>query len=129
VAQDEKESGLRAVLNFGHTIGHAVESVSGFALKHGQAVAIGMVAEAEISRRLGKFDRDSVSRLENLLIKAGLPVTVPDIDIDAVITAMQHDKKVTDSRIRFVLLDAIGEAYVTDDVSPSLVKEVLSGHG
>ena len=128
VAQDEKEAGLRAVLNFGHTVGHAIEAVSGFAIKHGQAVAIGMVTEAEISCRMGNFDRDSVSRLRNLLVKAGLPVAVPDFDIDAVTTAMQHDKKVIANKIRFVLLDAIGEAYITDDVSPSLVREVLSGH-
>jgi 3-dehydroquinate synthase len=129
VAQDERETGLRAVLNFGHTVGHAVEAVSGFTLKHGQAVAIGMAAEAEISRRVGKLNDDAVSRLKNLLVEAGLPVSVLDIDIEAVVSAMRHDKKVTAGHVRFVLLDAIGEAYVTDAVSPSLVREVLSGHG
>ncbi len=129
VGRDEKESGLRTMLNFGHTIGHAVEAVSAFGLKHGQAVAVGMVAEARISSRLGGLDKESVSRLENLLRRAGLPVTVPDIDISQVMEAMQHDKKVAAGKIRFVLLNAIGDAYVTDDVSPSLVEEVLSGHG
>ena len=129
VAQDEKESGLRAMLNFGHTIGHAVEAVSGFDLKHGQAVAIGMVAEAEISNRLGKLDANSVARIRNVLERAGLPVDVPDIDIAQVIEAMQHDKKVAAGKIRFVLLNAIGDAYITDDVSLSLVEEVLTSHG
>jgi 3-dehydroquinate synthase len=129
VAQDERESGLRAVLNFGHTVGHAIESVSSFGIKHGQAVAVGMVVEAEISARLGTFDRDSLARLKNMLVRAGLPVAVPDIDIDVVMTAMRHDKKVTEGKVRFVLLNAIGDAYVTDAVSPSLVQEVLSSHG
>ena len=129
VAHDEKESDIRAILNFGHTVGHAIEAVSGFGLKHGQAVAIGMVAEAEISHRLGGLDEDSVSRINSVLKRAGLPVAVPDIDIAMVMEAMQHDKKVTANKIRFVLLNAIGDAYVTDDVSPSLVEEVLSGHG
>ena len=129
VAKDEKESDLRAILNFGHTIGHAVEAVSAFDLKHGQAVAIGMVAEASISNRVGKLKENDVIRLKEVINKAGLPVDVPSLDINEVMTAMRHDKKVTGNKIRFVLLNAIGDAYITDDVSPSLVEEVLSGHG
>ena len=129
VAKDEKESDLRAILNFGHTIGHAVEAVSAFDLKHGQAVAIGMVAEASISNRVGKLKENDVIRLKEVINKAGLPVDVPSLDINEVMTAMRHDKKVTENKIRFVLLSAIGDAYITDDVSPSLVEEVLSGHG
>jgi len=129
VAKDEKESDLRAVLNFGHTVGHAVEAVSGFGLKHGQAVAIGMVAEAMISNRVGKLKEADVIRLKQVINKAGLPINVPALDINEVMTAMRHDKKVTGNKIRFVLLNAIGDAYITDDVSPSLVEEVLLGHG
>jgi 3-dehydroquinate synthase len=126
VAEDEKESSLRAILNYGHTIGHAIEAVSGFRLRHGQAVAIGMVAEAEISCRLGWLDRDSVTRLTEVISKAGLPVDVPAMDIQEVMNAMRHDKKVAGDTVRFVLLKAIGEARITDEVSPSLVEEVLS---
>ena len=128
VAKDEKESSLRGILNYGHTVGHAVEAVSGFGLKHGQAVAIGMVAEGEISRRLGWLDGDSVTRLKEVISKAGLPVAMPASDINEVMTAMRHDKKVAGDVIRFVLLKDIGDAVITDEVSPSLVEEVLSGH-
>ena len=127
VSIDEKESDLRAILNFGHTVGHAIEAVSFFGLKHGQAVAIGMVAEAEISRRLGRLDGDSVTRLKEVIKKAGLPVDMPAMDINEIMTAMRHDKKVTGDTVRFVLLSSIGEAIISDEVSPSLVKEVLSG--
>jgi 3-dehydroquinate synthase len=129
VAKDEKESDLRAILNFGHTVGHAVEAVSAFGLKHGQAVAIGMVAEARISNRVGRMKEDEVIRLKQVIDKAGLPVDIPALDIREVMTVMRHDKKVTGNKIRFVLLNAIGDAYIADDVSPSLVEEVLLSHG
>lgn len=129
VSKDEKESDFRAILNFGHTVGHAVEAVSAFGLKHGQAVAIGMVAEARISNRVGKMKESDVVRLKEVLGKAGLPVDVPALDIDEVMTAMRHDKKVTGNKIRFVLLNAIGDAYITDGVNPALVEELLTGHG
>ena len=127
VAADERESGLRAILNFGHTVGHAVEAVSGFSLKHGQAVAIGMVAEAKISSRLGMLDKSDAIRLERVVRKAGLPAAMPEISVAAVIQAMKHDKKVSQDKIRFVLLKSIGDALITDQVSPSLVEEVLVG--
>jgi 3-dehydroquinate synthase len=126
VAGDEKESDRRAILNYGHTVGHAIEAVSGFALKHGQAVAIGMVAEAEISRRMGLLDEDSVTRLRGVLERAGLPVAVPALDIKGLMAAMRHDKKVVGDTVRFVLLKAIGQALISDDVGPELVEEVLN---
>ncbi len=129
VTKDEKESGLRAILNFGHTVGHAVEAVSAFGLKHGQAVAIGMVAESKISNRMGRMKEDDVIRLGDVIKKAGLPIDVPTLDIGDLMTAMRHDKKVTGGKVRFVLLNAIGDAVIVDDVSPSLVEEVLTGHG
>ena len=116
------------MLNFGHTVGHAIEAVSGFGLKHGEAVAIGMVAEAEISNRLGGLDSGSISRLKSVLERAGLPVAVPEVDVASVIEVMQHDKKVGDGKVRFVLLNSIGDAYVTDEVGLTLVEEVLR-HG
>jgi 3-dehydroquinate synthase len=128
IAKDERESGLRAILNYGHTVGHAVEAVSGFRLRHGQAVAIGMVAEAEISRRLGWLDADSVNRLKEVISRAGLPVAMPALDVKEVMIAMRHDKKVAGDTIRFVLLRAIGDAVITDEVGTSLIEEVLSGY-
>jgi 3-dehydroquinate synthase len=128
VARDEEEGGPRALLNFGHTIGHAVEAVSSYRLKHGQAVAIGMIAAAQLSARLGFLKAGEAARLESLIKKAGLPAAVPgDIDIKSVLRAMQHDKKVRQGRVRFVLLESLGEAFITDDVEPALVEEVLRG--
>ncbi len=130
VAQDEKEEGVRAILNFGHTIGHAVEAASGYWLRHGRAVAIGMVAAAKISHRMG-FLRDSeVGRLKNVIEKAGLRAAMPaDLDVAAVGRAMGHDKKVRQGRVRFVLLRSLGEAFISDDVAPAIVEEVLRGGG
>jgi 3-dehydroquinate synthase len=127
VAKDEKEAGLRAILNYGHTVGHAVEALSGFRLKHGQAVAIGMAAEAKIATRIGKLDRSAAARLEKVIREAGLPTLVPPFDKKKLMRAMGHDKKVRQGRLTFVLLKSIGEACITDDVDPALVQEVLTG--
>jgi len=129
VEKDEKETDLRRILNYGHTIGHAIETVSNFELKHGQAVAIGMVAAAKISSRVGVLDEGEVVKLENIIEKAGLPTEMPDLDKEAVMEAMQHDKKVLQDRIRFVLLRSIGDAFISDEVDPALVEEVLVGWG
>ncbi len=129
VEKDEKEEDLRGILNYGHTIGHAIESASNYELKHGQAVAIGMVAAARISSRMEILDEVDVVKLERIIEKAGLPREMPDIDKDAVLQAMQHDKKVSQNRVRFVLLKTIGNAFISDEVDPSLVEEVLIGWG
>ena len=126
VAEDELDLGLRNILNYGHTIGHAVESVSGFKIKHGEAVAIGMVAAARISNKMGLLDEKDVDRLINVIELAGLPAKMPDFSIGEVTQAMQRDKKVREGKVRFVLLQSIGNAVVTDDVPPSLIKEVLA---
>jgi 3-dehydroquinate synthase len=130
VAKDERDTGRRLLLNYGHTIGHALEAVSGFRLWHGQAVAIGMVAAARISRRLGVLPEDDLARLRAVIKKASLPTSAglntKDITKD-ILQAMQHDKKVVNNKVRFVLLKAIGEAFVTDEVSTSLVEEALVG--
>jgi 3-dehydroquinate synthase len=127
VAKDEKESGLRAILNYGHTVGHAIEAVSNFKLKHGQAVAIGMIAAARISSRMGILDESDVMRLERVIRKAGLPMKMPELSVEEIMQAMKHDKKVAREKIRFVLLKSIGNAFISDEVSPSLVEEVLIG--
>jgi len=127
VERDEKETGTeRIMLNYGHTVGHAVEAVSDFALKHGQAVAIGMVAENEIARRMGYLDSAAAKRMEKVIKAAGLPARPPALNIKKVMRAMQQDKKVLRGRVRFVLLKSIGEAFIADNVEPALVEEVLS---
>ena len=127
VEKDERDLGLRGILNYGHTIGHAIESVSDFRVGHGGAVAIGMLAAAKISNRMSLLDRDGLVRLENLIGKAGLPTEMPDLKLDEIVKAMQHDKKVLRDKIRFVLLKSIGSAFITDEVSLSLVEQVLGG--
>ncbi|MFC1961808.1 3-dehydroquinate synthase [Chloroflexota bacterium] len=126
VAADEKDTGLRNILNYGHTIGHAIETVSDFRISHGHAVALGMVAAARISCRLGMLTENEVSRLQRLIESAGLPATMPELSTAAMIETMQHDKKVKDDKTRFVLLKGIGNAVVTDNVNPALLAEVLS---
>ena len=127
VGEDEKDTGLRNILNYGHTIGHAIESVSGFSLKHGRAVAIGMVAAAEIANKMGFLTDTEVARLANLIERAGLPTEIPNFKVEDVMQKMRYDKKVSRDKVRFVLLKSIGSAFVTDEVSPSLVEQVLSG--
>jgi 3-dehydroquinate synthase len=126
VEKDELDLGLRNILNYGHTVGHAVETVSNFQVPHGRAVAIGMVVAAEISNRMGLLNKSTVARVEELLTQAGLLVPVPKMEVDRLIEAMHHDKKIVGGRIKFVLLKSIGEVIVTDDVRLDLVEKVLS---
>ncbi len=129
VEQDERDTGIRNVLNLGHTIGHAIESVSGFDLKHGEAVAIGTVAAASISCRMGILSVDDFAKIKELLVRAGLPVAVPPLDKEKVLDAMAQDKKVRAGKLRFILPRSIGDVFITDEVSPALVREVLDAHG
>lgn len=126
VEKDELDLGLRNILNYGHTVGHAVETVSDFQVSHGQAVAIGMVVAARISNRMGMLDESAVNRLEELLTQAGLLEKPPELEADRLIDVMHHDKKIVGGKIKFVLLKKIGAVFVTDDVNLELVKEVLS---
>jgi 3-dehydroquinate synthase len=117
VARDEREeTGLRAVLNFGHTIGHAIEAVSGYAgaYRHGEAVAIGMVAESRLAEGLGWIGPETTGRLVALLRRFGLPVSAPGLDADALYEAMGRDKKNRGGQIRFVLPREIGRVEPTD---------------
>lgn len=126
VAQDERDFGVRSILNYGHTVGHAIETVSDFKIEHGSAVALGMLAAARISKKMGTMDKEAATRLKNLIQKAGLPTRMPKLDPKKLIEAMQHDKKVRQDKIRFVLLREIGDAFISDEVSPSLVAGVLA---
>jgi 3-dehydroquinate synthase len=130
VSVDEKETGIRTLLNFGHTVGHAVEAVSDFQIKHGQAVAIGVMAAAKISRRLGFLHEIDIEHLDRLIVQAGLPVDLPPLDgvkKEKLLELIKHDKKVRDGKIRFILLRAIGDAFITDKVDSNLIREVLFG--
>ncbi len=110
VAEDETEGGYRAILNFGHTLGHAIESLTDYTtFLHGEAVAIGMVAAARISRRLGRCDEATVRRLTALVDRCGLPVEIPtDLGREALALAMRTDKKALGGTIKFVCLEGIG---------------------
>jgi 3-dehydroquinate synthase len=116
VGQDERETGLRAILNFGHTFGHAIEAGLGYgAWLHGEAVAAGMVMAAELSRELGMTDASFVQRLRGLITRAGLPVQGPVLDQDNAgryLQLMRVDKKAMQGEIRFVLVDGAGHASV-----------------
>ena len=125
VEKDERDLGLRNILNYGHTIGHAIETVSDFKVGHGNAVAIGMLAAARISNKMGILDKNDLGRLKGIIEKAGLPTEMPDLQIEKIIQAMKHDKKVLRDKIRFVLLKSIGSAFITDEVNLSLVEKVL----
>jgi 3-dehydroquinate synthase len=125
VEKDELDLGLRNILNYGHTVGHAIESVSELKVWHGEAVAIGMLAEARISNRLGILTEDEVARIKNLIAQAGLPTELPSLELEKLIQAMKHDKKVLQGKLKFALPKSIGEAFITDEISPSLIEKTL----
>ncbi len=125
VEKDERDTGIRNVLNTGHTIGHAVESASDFALSHGEAVAIGLVAEGRIAVKMGLLKSTELYRLRELFIRAGLPVEIPPLDRNRITQAMAQDKKVISGKMRFILPKTIGDVVITDEVDPKLVDEVL----
>jgi 3-dehydroquinate synthase len=129
VGQDEKETGLRAILNFGHTFGHAIEAGMGYGVwLHGEAVAAGMMMAAELSRRMGMVDADFVQRLANLIRSAGLPTKAPLLDKNdnggRYLQLMRIDKKSIAGEIRFVLIDGPGKAAVCA-APDALVREVI----
>jgi 3-dehydroquinate synthase len=128
VGQDERESGLRAILNFGHTFGHAIEAGMGYGTwLHGEAVGCGMVMAADLSRRLGLIDAAYVERLTRLIERAKLPIQGPALDADRYLDLMGVDKKSEGGEIRFVVIDAPGRASVRpapDDV----VRDVICAH-
>jgi 3-dehydroquinate synthase len=127
VEKDETDQGLRNVLNFGHTVGHGIETASGFMIKHGAAVAIGMLAAAAVAQRLGLFGKDELARLKALVQAAGLPAEVSGGKVKDILAAMRHDKKIQGGRLRFALPRAIGDVILSDEVELSLVEEVLTG--
>lgn len=123
VEQDEREeTGLRAVLNYGHTFAHALEAVAGYGeLLHGEAVAIGMQCAARLARQLGRIDDALVQRQQDLLLALGLPVAVPALEEEALLAAMQRDKKVEHGRLRFVLPSRLGHVELVGSITPEQV--------
>jgi 3-dehydroquinate synthase len=129
VASDEREeTGGRAVLNFGHTVGHAIEAVAGYGGRylHGEAVAAGMVAECRIAERLGWITPDVTGRLVALLSRLGLPTATPGLDPASLLEAMTRDKKNQRGQVRFVLPRALGHVELTGDVGSELMRLVVS---
>src|SRR5712672_1476543 len=136
VARDERETGERALLNLGHTFGHALEAATGFSdrLFHGEGVAIGMVLAAEFSAQLGMIGQSDAARVTHHLADVGLPTHLQDIagfaqegltDADALMALMAQDKKVKRGKLTFILLQEVGRAVIAPDVEPSLVRDFL----
>lgn len=116
VMKDERESGLREILNLGHTVGRAIETVSGYRLLHGEAVSIGLVAEVTLAHQMGYVSEDEKNRVTALLAAAKLPTAIPDyIDREALVKKLYTDKKVRDGRLRFVLQKGIGDVVEFED--------------
>ena len=127
VSADETESGVRALLNLGHTFGHAIEAGLGFGTwLHGEAVAAGLCLAADLSARLGRIDTDDVLRVEKLVQSTGLPIRAPaELSTDRMLELMAVDKKIRGGKLRLVLLNAIGEAELDGDFDPRALRETL----
>ena len=128
VASDERESGVRALLNFGHTFGHVIETHMGYGnWLHGEAVAVGMVQAMLMSYKLGFIGWHEMKRVIDLLQIFNLPVKPPYIESSVALDLMGHDKKVQDGNIRLVLLKKLGRAFVTKDFDIKTLMQVLDG--
>jgi len=126
VAADEKEEGVRALLNLGHTFGHAIEAGLGFGVwLHGEAVAVGMSLAARASHHLGHLQADEVRRIDQLIRSAGLPVEAPSLGLERWLALMAQDKKVDAGEIRFVLMRKLGESYI-GALPASVLSDLLS---
>ena len=132
VESDEKERGRRTHLNLGHTIGHGIEHASGYQLLHGEAIAVGMVAECALASDLGLVETSLGERVAALLARFGLPVRLtPDLEFDRVLQAMNYDKKRTGSELRFALPEGLGTMAGAGDgwtvpADPARIRKVLS---
>lgn len=127
VAEDEKEKGLRKILNYGHTIGHAIESALNYKISHGNAIAIGMSYAAKLSAKLGFLHEGSVIRQNNLLEYVGLPHKLSHHKLKPrkILEFVQYDKKIANGKLNFVLLNSIGDAFISDEVDLDDIKNIL----
>ncbi|WP_312087167.1 3-dehydroquinate synthase [Acinetobacter variabilis] len=129
VANDEKEQGERALLNLGHTFGHAIESYLGYGeWLHGEAVATGMVMAADLSHRMGWISLEDLERTKKIISRAQLPIVCPKIPLDDFLAYMAHDKKVLNGQLRLVLLQQLGKAVVTRDFDVELMQQAILAH-
>ena len=127
VARDEREAGLRAILNYGHTLGHAIEHVLGYELRHGECVALGIVAENELARARGELPRDVAERIGTLLETFALPVRLPRaVDADGILAACRMDKKTRSEAVNFILLRDVGDPCRVADVSDAEIVSALA---
>lgn len=126
VESDPKEAGERALLNFGHTIGHAVEKLSGFKLFHGECVAAGMAAACRMSYDLGDISGEEYECIKETLVHFGLPVSVCHLSAEEILSVTKSDKKMSAGKIRFVLLKSIGSAYIHADISDAQILDGIS---
>jgi 3-dehydroquinate synthase len=127
VSKDEREAGLRSILNYGHTIGHAIETVTGYKrFLHGEAVATGMCIEARLSQNIGLTDNNQVLRIKSVVDSYGLPSAMPaDIDINSILSSMQVDKKTVAGELKFILPERIGSVRIHKGVTEKVIREVL----
>ena len=126
VANDEKEQGERALLNLGHTFGHAIESYMGYGVwLHGEAVATGMVMAADLSWRLGWISEDDLLRTKKIIQRANLPIQCPEIPLEDFLSYMSHDKKVLNGQLRLVLMRQLGQAIITKDFDVALMQQAI----
>jgi len=129
VARDEREHDLRAILNFGHTFGHAIEAATGYEkYLHGEAVGLGMLIAADLSHRLGLIDAAVRDRLRDVLVRTGLPTEAPRIGAARAHELMQMDKKVVAGAVRLVLLEKLGRAIITDQYPKAALDATLAEH-
>ena len=126
VIEDPFERGRRATLNLGHTFGHAIEQVSGYRLRHGEAVAVGTVAATRMAVALNRCDAETAGRIESCLDRLGLPTTVSGLDLDEVYAMMFQDKKRSGKMLRFIIPQTIGDVVIIDDPGARLVREALA---
>lgn len=126
VANDEKEQGERALLNLGHTFGHAIESYLGYGVwLHGEAVATGMVMAADLSQRMGWISAEDLERTKKIIQRAHLPVKCPAIPLDEFLAYMAHDKKVLNGQLRLVLMKSLGQAVISKEFDVELMKQAI----
>ena len=130
VAEDEREGGLRAILNFGHTVGHAIENVAGYGqYVHGEAVAIGSVYAARASAQLSGLPPDQCDRIEKIFQKLELPVSAPGLEWPALREALSVDKKTVGGMPKFVLVSEIGTSSIGNDIPEELMEKLWNGIG
>ena len=126
VAQDERENGIREILNLGHTFGHAIETATGYGTwLHGEAVAMGTILAAKLSQQLGHLDEIDLSRLTALSHYAKLPIAAPNVGVDNYLRLMASDKKVREGKIRLILLSKIGKSYIENDATHEVIVSIL----